>query len=111
MDVSTCTIQSLQYSNTIQQENQTIIQQSDENVNEIVILMIVNRRNWQSYLSFQIAMILFSLIPVILNMFGYMRVPVLAYLALAVAVFLFLGTVIIGGKRATTELKRRFHVK
>lgn len=77
----------------------------------ILFLIIFNRRNWQSYLSFQIAMILFSLIPVILHLLGYVRVPILAYLALAVAVFLFLGTVIIGGKRATTELKRRFHVK
>ena len=76
----------------------------------ILFLVIFNRRNWQSYLSFQIAMILFSLIPVILHLLGYVRVPILAYLALAVAVFLFLGTVIIGGKRATTELKRRFHV-
>ena len=76
----------------------------------ILFLIIFNRRNWQSYLSFQIAMILFSLIPVILHLLGYVRVPILAYLALAVAVFLFLGTVIIGGKRATTELKRRFHV-
>lgn len=77
----------------------------------VLFLIIFNRRNWQSYLSFQIAMILFSLIPVILHLLGYVRVPILAYLALAVAVFLFLGTVIIGGKRATTELKRRFHVK
>ena len=76
----------------------------------VLFLIIFNRRNWQSYLSFQIAMILFSLIPVILHLLGYVRVPILAYLALAVAVFLFLGTVIIGGKRATTELKRRFHV-
>lgn len=77
----------------------------------VLFLIIFNRRNWQSYLSFQIAMILFSLIPVILNLMGYAHVPLLANLALAVAVFLFLGTVIIGGKRATTELKRRFHVK
>ena len=76
-----------------------------------LILMIVNRRNWQSYLCFQIAMILFSFIPVILSLLGYMTVPSFAYLALAVAVFLFLGTVIIGGKRATTELKRRFYIK
>lgn len=76
----------------------------------VLVLIIFNRRNWQSYLSFQIAMILFSLIPVILSVLGYMRVPILAYLALAVAVFLFLGTVIIGGKRAMTELKRRFHM-
>ena len=77
----------------------------------VLFLVIFNRRNWQSYLSFQIAMIFFSLIPVVLNLIGYARVPLLANLALAVAVFLFLGTVIIGGKRATTELKRRFHVK
>ncbi|MDD7642276.1 MAG: DUF6320 domain-containing protein [bacterium] len=77
----------------------------------VLFLIIFNRRNWQSYLSFQIAMILFSLIPVILNLMGYAHVPLLANLALAVAVFLFLGTVIIGGKRATTELKRRFHIK
>lgn len=77
----------------------------------VLFLIIFNRRNWQSYLSFQIAMILFSLIPVVLNLMGYAHVPLLANLALAVAVFLFLGTVIIGGKRATTELKRRFHVK
>ena len=77
----------------------------------VLFLVILNRRNWQSYLSFQIAMILFSLIPVILNLVGYAHMPLLADLALAVAVFLFLGTVIIGGKRATTELKRRFHIK
>ena len=77
----------------------------------VLFLIIFNRRNWQSYLSFQIAMILFSLIPVVLNLMGYAHVPLLANLALAVAVFLFLGTVIIGGKRATTELKRRFHIK
>ena len=77
----------------------------------VLFLIIFNRRNWQSYLSFQIVMIIFSLIPVIFSLIGYMTVPSMAYLALAVAVFLFLGTVIIGGKRATTELKRRFHIK
>ena len=77
----------------------------------VLFLVIFNRRNWQRSLCFQIAMILFSFIPVILSLLGYMTVPSFAYLALAVAVFLFLGTVIIGGKRATTELKRRFHIK
>lgn len=76
----------------------------------VLLLIIFNRKNWQSYLSFQIAMIIFSLIPVILSELGYMTFSSFAYIALAVAVFLFLGTVIIGGKRATTELKRRFHI-
>lgn len=76
----------------------------------VLLLIFFNRKNWQSYLSFQIAMIIFSLIPVILSELGYMTFSSFAYIALAVAVFLFLGTVIIGGKRATTELKRRFHI-
>lgn len=76
----------------------------------VLLLIFFNRKNWQSYLSFQIAMIIFSLIPVILSELGYMTFSSFAYIALAAAVFLFLGTVIIGGKRATTELKRRFHI-
>ena len=110
MDVSTCTIQSLQYSNTIQQENQTIIQQSDENVNEIVILMIVNRRNWQSYMMIQILSILFSLIPVILFFTGIISFAPLVFIALAASAFLFLRTLILGDQRARNELKRRFYI-
>lgn len=77
----------------------------------VLLLVIFNRKNWQSYLCFELAMIIFSLIPVVLNWLGYIRVPSFSYVALAAAVFLFLGTLIIGGKRATTELKRRFHIK
>ena len=77
----------------------------------VLFLIIFNRRNWQSYLSFEIAMIFFSLIPVILSWEGVIQVRQLSYMALAAAVCMFLGTVIIGGRRATTELKRRFHIK
>lgn len=76
----------------------------------ILGFIFCNRRNWQSYLSFQLAMIVFSFIPVILSVLGLITAPVLSYVALAVAVFAFLGTVIIGGRRAATELKRRFHI-
>ena len=77
----------------------------------VLFLIIFNRKNWQSYLSFEIAMIFFSLIPVILSWEGVIQVRQLSYVALAAAVCMFLGTVIIGGRRATTELKRRFHIK
>lgn len=70
-----------------------------------------NRRNWQSYICFQIAMIFFSAVPAVCGACGLIGSPYLAYAALAVAVFSFLGTVIIGGKRAAAELKRRFHIK
>ncbi len=77
----------------------------------IMLLMIINRRNWQSYLMWQIVMILFSLIPVIFIFAGVVTAPVLSGLAMAFSVALFLGTVIIGDRRARVELMRRFHIR
>ena len=77
----------------------------------IILLMIVNHRNWQSYLMWQITMILFSLIPVFFAVFGIITEPLLSGLAMAFSVALFLGTVIIGDRRARVELKRRFHIR
>jgi hypothetical protein len=76
----------------------------------IIILMICNRRNWQSYLMWQIAMILFSVIPAVLYWIGLERNFIMAFLPLIVSVFLFLGTWMIGGRRASQELYRRFHI-
>lgn len=77
----------------------------------ILILMIVNRRNWQSYIMWQIFMILCSFVPIILYLTGIIYVPYLALAALGTSVFLFLGTLIIGDRRARVELKRRFHIR
>ena len=76
----------------------------------IIGLMIWNRRNWQSYLMWQIAMVLFSIIPAVLYLVGIERNFVMAFLPLIVSVFLFLGTMILGGRRASQELYRRFHI-
>jgi hypothetical protein len=76
----------------------------------ILILMIINRRNWQSYMMTQILTILMSLIPVILLAVGIVTFPYVALVAFGASVFLFLGTLIMGDRRAKTELKRRFHI-
>lgn len=76
----------------------------------IIVMMICNRRNWQSYLMWQILMILLSLIPMSLYLFGLENIGELAFLPLLVSGFLFLGTMMIGGRRAWLELKRRFHI-
>lgn len=76
----------------------------------IILLMIINRRNWQSYMMMQIIMIFLSLIPFILLAAGVVEFVYLAMAALAMSVFLFLGTLILGDRRARNELKRRFHV-
>ena len=77
----------------------------------ILVLMIVNRRNWQSYIMWQIFMILCSIIPMILYFAGVIQVPYLALAALGTSVFLFLGTLLIGDRKARVELKRRFHIR
>lgn len=79
----------------------------------IICTMLRNRRNWQSYMMAQIWMILCSLIICGIcyttgkesSALGFS----LAFVALAASLLLFLGTLIIGDRRARTELKRRFH--
>ena len=76
----------------------------------IMICMLVNRRNWQSYIILQLAMLLCSLVPALLNIFELERNRFIAFAPLAVSLLLFAGTMILGGHRSVTELKRRFHV-
>ena len=76
----------------------------------IIFLMIYNRRNWQSYIMWQIFMVLTSLVPIILYIIGLERNQQLAFLPMAASLSLVLGTMIIGDRRARMELKRRFHI-
>lgn len=59
----------------------------------------------------QIFMILCSIVPVILIFTGIVTAQLFALIAFAFSLFLFLGTLIIGDRRARVELKRRFHVR
>ena len=76
----------------------------------VLICMIGNRRNWQSYMMWQVLMILCSLIPMGLYIKELEQNPYMAFLSLAVSVTIFLGTIIIGDRRARMELVRRFHI-
>lgn len=75
-----------------------------------IILMIVNIRNWQSYMMMQLFLVLMSVIAMILVAVKVIWFPYLAMGAMGASLFLFLGTLIIGDKRSRTELKRRFHI-
>lgn len=77
----------------------------------IFLLMFINHRNWQSYLMWQIFMIVCSMVSVILYWVGIITHPLLSQVAMGASVALFLGTVIIGDRRARVELKRRFHIR
>lgn len=77
----------------------------------ILVLMFANRRNWQSYIMWEILMILCSILPLVFSLVGIATAPFLGELAFIISVLLFVGTMIIGDRRARTELKRRFHIR
>ena len=56
-------------------------------------------------------MILVSLSGILLRALDIITHPLAIIIALDFSVLLFLGTIIIGGRRARMELKRRFHIK
>ncbi len=77
----------------------------------IVILMLTNLKNWQSYMIMQIIMIAVSCVPVVLWVAGIITSPLLSMIALGISGFLFLAAVILGDRTARGELKRRFHIR
>lgn len=76
----------------------------------LILLMLINRRNWQSYMVYQIGGILIGAVPVVLIFAGIVTVPVLSELAFGSSVFLFVGTLLFGGRVARLELQRRFYI-
>lgn len=76
----------------------------------VVFLILVNRMNWQSYFMYQIAVTVFSFIPLILWATGLLTRPLLALITVTVTVIILAVTILLGDRSVKTELKRRFHV-
>lgn len=76
----------------------------------VLLMLFINRRNWQSYIIHQIAALALCGVMLFLIWIGVITFPYYAIAAQMVTLFLFLGTMIIGSGRAREELKRRFHV-
>ena len=76
----------------------------------IVCLIIVNRLNWQSYFMYQIAITVFSFIPVILWGTGLIERPLMAIITVIISVLVLAVTVLLGDRRVKNELIRRFHL-
>jgi hypothetical protein len=77
----------------------------------IVLYMILDRTNWQSYILLQIYSVLLCLISTLIMIFTELfYFKMLMLIADAASLILIGATIAFGDKRATTELKRRFHV-
>ncbi len=76
----------------------------------LLLMLFINRRNWQSYIIDQLTSLVLCGLMLILMFTGTITFP---YYALGVQIFtllMFVGTVIIGDRTARDELRRRFHV-
>ncbi len=76
----------------------------------LVLLMLINHRNWQSYLILQLFMILICIVPLVLHYVGLIHNELLAIISFFITLILFIGSLTLGGRTAITELKRRFYV-
>lgn len=76
----------------------------------LILLMIINRRNWQSYMNLQVLMILIGALPMAGIKLGIVTHPEVSEIAFFASIIVFIGTVIFGGRTASAELKRRFHI-
>ncbi len=74
----------------------------------IVVMMIVNKRDWQSYIPFLLVILAFSILPLVLFSFGLVTHLVVPVIGLTLVALTFAGAVIVGGRRARDELYRRF---
>lgn len=75
----------------------------------ILLMVFINRRNWQSYLNDQMNALMLCGGMLVLIWMEIITFPYYALIVSAITVFMFLGTLIIGDRRAREELKRRFH--
>lgn len=75
----------------------------------IVFLIVINRLNWQSYFMYQIAITIFSFIPLLLWVFGCITRPLMAVITVTLSVMVLMITVLLGERGVKKELKRRFH--
>ena len=76
----------------------------------IMIVRFVNYKNWQSYMYTEFLVVLLGIIPILLIRLGFVHHPRVSVAAFFTSVLLFIVTLIIGGRAARSELKRRFHI-
>lgn len=75
----------------------------------ILLMLFINRRNWQSYIIDQLTALVLCGIMMFLIWIDIITFPFYAIGVQMFTLFMFLGTVIIGDRRSRDELKRRFH--
>lgn len=76
----------------------------------LLVMVIISRRGWQTYLTAQLVMLIFSLCAIPLVITGQVTHPLVSIIAIAISIISFMGSLILGGSRSKEELYRKFHI-
>lgn len=76
----------------------------------VVCLILINRLNWQSYFMYQIAITIFSFIPMILWAAGWITRPLMSVITVLLSTSVLITTIVLGDRSVKKELRRRFHL-
>lgn len=75
----------------------------------VLILVIINRMNWNNYILYQIAIIALGFIPIILLLCGIIYALWYTVISVGISFVILCGTIIFSDKNVKGELKRRLH--
>ena len=76
----------------------------------VILMLFINKRNWHSYIIDQLTALLACGVMLVLMLFDIITFPYYAFGVQIFTILTFVGTLIIGDRKAREELKRRFHV-
>ena len=75
----------------------------------VILMLFINRRNWQSYIIDELTALVACGVMLVLMFMKVITFPYYAFGVQVITVLLFVGTLILGDRKAREELKRRFH--
>ena len=73
----------------------------------VVVLVLVNRKTWYSYLMYLIFIAVLSVVPVIMYLFGLFEQPLIAWISCGISVLTVFVILAAGNKQGKNELARR----
>ena len=76
----------------------------------MLLCICLNRRNWPIYMGIQLLTALYGLVGFVLAATGVTGMKILNLVAFALALIVWFATILLGDRRASNELKRKFHV-
>ena len=76
----------------------------------VVVLMVINVENWQSYIMTEIVVTAFAAVLMLLHFLKLINSSILLLIAFLTSAAILAGTIMFGSKLVSDEIKRRFRV-